>query len=186
MRALVFGSAADYVAPTGQFDMVLAANGGAGLARRAGYRLDALVTTAWCAHDNEPHREIWEQWRDLYVPVAWVDETDGLAGDLCRRFEAVHAVVDKLVPMSSAFKWALIRKWTGTDYGHSDEHPDKRVSTGVTAVVLALEWGATIVTLAGFSTRPGHAYTTRIDPLYHQKPDAAVLAHLRKFGCLTA
>lgn len=149
-RCVVVGSAPGVRLPEATAgDVVLAANGGAGVAKRHGRPVDVLLTTAYLFRAEITRQELatLEAMRGVEAGTLWVDEKSGPAAHLEGKCRVLGIGYGALRPVSPAARVEVCRVAIGVD---------RRISTGVWAACLALASGAARVVLCGISLDPGH------------------------------
>ncbi len=159
--------------------VIIAANGGAYVARDGGQQVDVLATTAhFCGRRSRQQRETIDRWHGLRVRQVWADLTDGPLERVRATLADVEVDYDTLIGVSTADRNAIVQAACGEALGAGPR--DQRVSTGVFAACLAFAGGAAAVVLAGISLKGGHAglsWDTASRP--HVPGDRACLAALR-------
>ncbi len=159
--------------------VIIAANGGAYVARDCGQQVDVLATTAhFCGRSSRQQRETIDRWHGLRVRQVWADLTDGPLERVRATLADADVDYDTLIGVSKAERNAIVQVACGEALGAGPR--DQRVSTGVFAACLAFAGGAAAVVLAGISLQGGHAglaWDTAERP--HVPADTACLTALR-------
>jgi hypothetical protein len=149
-RCVVVGSAPGVRLPAVEAgDMVMAANGGAGVAKRQNRPVHALLTTAHLFRAEATRQELatLEAMRGVTVGSLWVDEQSGPAAHIGAKCRVLGIGYDVLQPVEPAARARVCRVAIGVE---------RRISTGVWAACLALASGASSVVLCGISLDSGH------------------------------
>lgn len=147
----VIGSAPDTDIPAPSPNVaVVAANGGAALALKAGFNIDVLATTSYLLRGMDPSASAaltLQSMRGIYARSLWVDTKCGPIGavDLDRCDIRYY---DELRCVSPDLRSRIVRAAIASDLW---------VSTGIFAACLAVVSGASRVSLHGVSLSPGHA-----------------------------
>ena len=137
-RCIVVGSSPDSFV-FGNPDIIIGANGGVGIATRAGHCTQILCTTAYICREPPSQSELdsIKTWQGKTFESSWVDTTDGPSSWFTSRKEDYHFQSKNDVFVSSARRMIIVREACGLDLGWNSD-PYKRVSTGVFAACLAV------------------------------------------------
>lgn len=145
-RVLIVGSAPGLHLPSpidGEF--VIAANGGAAIAARAGYAVDALCTTTYLFRDGRSKAEqaTIDSLSGLRIGTVLVDDMDGSTQTVMMRLHAAGVSVRHGgIVVTPQDRKALTQRVLGTPL---------RISTGVWAACLAVDAGSRRVLITGIN-----------------------------------
>lgn len=149
-RCIVIGSAPGVRLPESlPMDVVLAANGGAAVAKARELPIHALLTTSYLFRDGAtlPELATLERMRGVGTYSLVVDEQHGPSRPIVARFKDFGIAYQVLQPVPPDVRATICRDAIGSEL---------RVSTGVFAACLAIASGASEVVLCGISLEPGH------------------------------
>lgn len=177
-RCVVVGSAPDLVLPDAMsHDVVVAANGGAAIARDAGRVVHVFVTTSHLFRDGASEQEMTTRsmLRGLCVMTTWVDEKNGpWTGPQIGESGMSPGWLRRVTPEARSL---IVSAACGVDLW---------VSTGIFAACLAIASDAKEVILCGISMSRGHlGMPNDHSPRYHVFEDTACLTALYQHRTLS-
>ncbi len=159
------GSGPGAMVPPG-FNTIVAANGGVGIAKKAGKFVDILCTTSYLCRSFPSPSEYAsvKTWEGMCFLKTWVDITGGSESQYLFRKHDYKFSSHTDIFVDHQLRNEMVEKVCGLGLGwHSD--PYKRISTGMFAVCLSLISGCERVTFSGIS----------LDPRHHLKADLEFL-----------
>lgn len=163
-HCLIVGSSDEARIPHDFRGVIVAANGGVGVVIAAGYQVDVLCTTSYLCRPfpSEYEFKSIRTWNNQIFPCAWIDTTDGSYSQFLFRKDDYNFSTIRDVQVSKERRSLIVSSVCGQELGWNPD-PYKRISTGCFAVALALDSGATEVTITGISTESRHHINADID-----------------------
>lgn len=175
-RCIIVGSALGVELPKQKpGDLIIAANGGAAVARDTGRKVDVLVTTSHLfAATNRTDRTTLDMLKDLNVESMWVDTKNGSLTQMRVHAMAHNVEAKEYVDVNPFLRDKITTEAVGTSMW---------VSTGIWAACLAVVSRASHVQLCGISMRNGHrGMVWDSAPRFHLKEDRECLRLLGPMG----
>lgn len=160
-------------AVTTEYDCIVAANGGAGLARRFARDPDVIVTTSHLFRDGDKpmsEQQTILQMNGVTCQHLWIDSKNGPAGEAASKCVTNGMAFRRMMDVHPAIRSQIVREATGGK--------DLWVSSGVWAVCLCVASSAKSVHVTGICTTGGHFDLNDDSVRMHGEADWHVLRHL--------